>query len=440
MQYTVAVIKINVLYATIWCLFLDTIMRIYIFLILFIITFFITIPHAHAEQTTLWKYQCIDTMKTSRDNARRWKNDPKLDEYIEKELSAIVEMGANCVALGTPYNEEFLPYLRKWVKTARKKNLKIWYRGNFAEWEGWFDYPKGMSEEELIRRSDEFIRKNKDLFKDGDVYTAAPEAENGGPFNQVETYEHEAYRSFLVRIHEATQKTFTDINRKVEVNWLSMNGGLAKRMFDKPTLKALGSVAALDHYIKTSEEMGSYIKYFRDSFGAKVVLGEFGAPIPEINGKMTEDQQADFIESLMKELYKYHNDVVGVNYWVSYDSSTEILNEDYSPRKAAFVLKKYFKPAVVKGIVSDTHGARLEGVQISAGDGIGKTFTNKKGEYTLAVPADSMTIKYSLKDHKDSTTVVELRSGQEVVRSPKLQSTVKNPNLWERIIRFFKRT
>ena len=96
-------------------------------------------------------------MKTSRDNAHRWKDDPKLYEYIDKELSAIVEMGANCVALDTPYNDEFLPYLKQWVTAARKKKLMIWYRGNFSEWEGWFNYKRGMSADELIKRSNAFF-------------------------------------------------------------------------------------------------------------------------------------------------------------------------------------------------------------------------------------------------------------------------------------------
>lgn len=411
------------------------------FVLLSILYLLILVIPAYAgdERPTLWKYQCIDTMKTSRDNARRWINDKNLDLYIEKELSAIVEVGGNCVALDTPYNEEFLPYLRKWVKIARKKNLKIWYRGNFAEWEGWFNYPKGMSEDELIVRSNEFIRKNKDLFKDGDVFTAAPEAENGGPFNQVEAWEHEGYRAFLIRVHAETQKTFDEIGRKVETNWLSMNGGFARRMFDQPTIDSLGRVAALDHYIKTAPEMGEYIRYFRDTFKAKVVIGEFGAPVPDINGSMTEDQQAVFIESLMEELYKHKDDVHGINYWVTYDSSTEILNDDYSPKKAAFAIQKYFKPGIVKGVVKDTAGNRLANVRVMAGDGVSKTTTNRKGEYELALPEKKLTVTYRLKDHKEQSTIISVISGREVIRDPKMQSIKSSVSLWQRIKLFFGR-
>ena len=64
--------------------------HIFIFLIFLCMTI-ILIPQAKASDT-IWKYQCIDTMKTSRDNARRWKDDPKLSEYIYQELDAIVDM------------------------------------------------------------------------------------------------------------------------------------------------------------------------------------------------------------------------------------------------------------------------------------------------------------------------------------------------------------
>lgn len=404
---------------------------------LFIFLFILIFKPAFAEtRPTLWNYQCIDTMKTSRDNARRWARDPELPLYIEKELSAIVEIGGNCVALDTPYNDEFLPYLRLWVKTARKKNLKIWYRGNFSEWEGWFSYPKSMSEDELISRSNEFIRTNKDLFKDGDVYTAAPEAENGGPFNQVEIDEYEAYRAFLIRIHDEAKKTFADIGKKVVVNWLSMNGGLARRMFDKPTVDALDHVVTIDHYIKTAAEMGIYIKYFHETFKAKVVIGEFGAPVPDINGTMTEDSQADFIESLMKEMYTYKDSVEGVNYWVTYDSSTAILNDDYSPKKAAFVLKKYFKPGTVQGVVRDTQGNMLSNVKVLAGDGVGKTVTDRHGAYRLVLPESTMTMTYRLKGYGEQSTIISIKSGEKNIRDAHLTSTKRNISIWEKIRRY----
>src|SRR6266516_910341 len=67
------------------------------------------------KPATLWQYQCIDTMKLSRDGARSLIIKPDYHETIKKTVDAIAGMGANCIALGTPYDEEFVPYLAEWV-------------------------------------------------------------------------------------------------------------------------------------------------------------------------------------------------------------------------------------------------------------------------------------------------------------------------------------
>ncbi len=55
-----------------------------------------------------------------------------------------------------------------------------------------------MSNDSLLSKSKDFIQNNSDLFKDGDVFTAAPEAENGGQYNQVDPSEYDSYRKLLI--------------------------------------------------------------------------------------------------------------------------------------------------------------------------------------------------------------------------------------------------
>src|SRR3989344_2352176 len=69
---------------------------------------------------TFWKVQCIDTMKLSRDNARAWNKKSDLDQIIDRQMELIKEIGANCVAIGTPYDEEFVPFLTHWLTSARE--------------------------------------------------------------------------------------------------------------------------------------------------------------------------------------------------------------------------------------------------------------------------------------------------------------------------------
>jgi hypothetical protein len=94
---------------------------------------------AQAYQTDpLWEVRSVDTMKTSRDMARSQSKNPAFDAEIDKEMSQIKHLGANYVAIDTPYDDEFLPFLKKWVASARKYNLHVWFRGSFSGYEGWF--------------------------------------------------------------------------------------------------------------------------------------------------------------------------------------------------------------------------------------------------------------------------------------------------------------
>lgn len=352
-------------------------------------------PLIQAQTTgnkTFWEYQCIDTMKISRDKARTWKDRTDLDEHINWEMQSIVDMGGNCVAIDTPYDEEFLPIMKKWVNAARAHNLHIWFRGNFSSWEGWFEYPKGMSTEEHNQKTYTFITKNPDLFLDGDIFTPSPEAENGGPFNQVEKDEHPGFRAYLISQYENAQKAFDQIDKNVHLNWMSMNGGFAKRMFDQPTIDGMDKVVSLDHYIKTSPEMDEYINYFADTFGAKVVLGEFGAPIPDINGSMTESKQADFTDELLYELYKNKDKVIGLNYWTLYDGSTALFNPDKSPRKVVEVMRNYFKPTLVEGRVINDVDEVIEGALVETEDKISQASTDKNGNFKLLIPSKETSI------------------------------------------------
>ena len=127
-----------------------------------------------------WEIKSIDTMKYSRDAAGAKLNDPTFDQTIEIQIKNIADLGATHVALGTPYDEKFIPYLSRWVAAARRNNLKVWFRGNFSGWEGWFEYPK-ISRDQHLAMTENFILSHPDLFRDGDIFSPCPECENGGP-------------------------------------------------------------------------------------------------------------------------------------------------------------------------------------------------------------------------------------------------------------------
>ena len=282
----------------------------------------------------------IDTVKYSRDIAREKENDLSYDVVIKAQVEDIAKTGATHIALGVPYDEEFIPFLKRWTEQARKNNLKVWFRGNFSGWEQWFGYNK-IDRSSHIRLTEEFILKNPDLFENGDIFTPCPECENGGPGDPRQTRDIEGHRRFLIEEYNIAKQTFSKIGKKVLPGFYSMNGDVARLIMDKPTTESLGGVIVIDHYVKTPSQLIEDIKDYAENSGGKVVLGEFGVPIPDINGVMSEEEQAKWLQEAF-EGFKNIEDLIGVNYWVSVGGSTEIWSSNGQPKQAVDVIKKYY--------------------------------------------------------------------------------------------------
>ncbi len=351
------------------------------------------LPEVHAQP--FWKYQCVDTMKSSRDRAREWINRPSYRADIRRQMDIIASLGANCVSIGTPYDEEFIPYLTSWVDAARDAGLHVWFRGNFAGWEGWFDYKRISDESTQHVAVAQFVRSHPDLFRDGDIFTSAPEAENGGPFQPGNSSQYEQYRNFLIDSYSECRNLFKEIQRDITCNWFSMSGGHAKSIFTKPSVIALDNVVTIDHYTRDSRDMGEYVDYFVKQYKAQVVIGEFGAPIPDLNGSMTEEEQAVFVRHLFEELLQRKDSVAGVNYWTLYEGSTRLLNEDYSERLVAETTRDYFMPGTVVGRVTSVHEKSIAGAYVEVeGKKLGVT-TDANGYFSLQLPAGEYALTVS---------------------------------------------
>lgn len=330
-----------------------------------------------------WEVCSIDTMKNSRDKARAELNNPAYDETIKSDIQAIKETGANYVAIGTPYDDEFLPYLKRWVKHAREKDLSVWFRGNWANWEGWFEYPKNLTPENHIKKTAEFIEKNPDLFEDGDIFDACPECENAGFWPQ--PHKDEAYRTFVKDQEKSVENAFKRTGKNVISNYPSIIGGRAKEVLDMDTVTALDKTVAIDHYFKNPESITEYINEFKNKYGAATLVSETGAPIPDMHGNMSEDDQAQFIKNVLERIYVAGNSVSGLNYWVLSNGTTALINPDGSKRKAFDILTTYYSPGVVTGFVTNTLGEPLPFLPLITSDGV-ITHTDKNGEYIFKIP------------------------------------------------------
>ncbi|CAN5129398.1 hypothetical protein BH11PAT1_BH11PAT1_7530 [soil metagenome] len=329
----------------------------------------ISVVHSTKETTyirpVLWKFQSIDTMKYSRDVSREKLIDPQFDFIIDQQMRNIAKTGATHVAIATPYDEEFIPILTRWVSSARRYNLHIWFRGNFSGWEQWFGYSK-ITRAEHIKKTQAFILAHNNLFVDGDVFSACPECENGGPGDPRMNGDVNGHREFLIHEYQVSTESFKKIGKNVSANYNSMNGDVARLIMNQDTTKALGGIVVIDHYVATSEKMNNDIDAIARQSGGKIILGEFGAPIPDINGTMTENEQKAWMSDMLHTLSQNGN-VVGLNYWVSVGGSTELWNAKGKEKHAVSTLSSYFLPATTQLTIKNRIGQNIADAEIKIG-------------------------------------------------------------------------
>jgi hypothetical protein len=387
------------------------------------------------EKSSWWKFQSIDVMKYSRDLAREKINDPGFDAVIDQQVKNIASVGATHVAIGTPYDEEFVPFLKRWVKVARKYNLSVWFRGNWSGWEGWFGYDD-LNREGHLKKIPEFIAKHKDLFADGDVFTACPECENGGPGDPRQTGNVEGYRQFLLNEYTASKTAFSKLGKDVTVNFFSMNADVAKLIMNRETTQKLGGVVTIDHYVKSPEQLAEDVDYFAKETGGKVVLGEFGAPIPDIHGKMSDKEQSEWIEKSLALLATRRESLLGLNYWVSVGGSTQIWDGSGQASPAVAVIKKYFSPdKSLSLVIKNDFGQPVSDIPV---DWMGREYeTNQSGVVAIPyVPMDATPGSIVVNGVKAGFSRVAIAPELTSVAIP-VQITKENPGLWYKIQRFF---
>lgn len=295
-------------------------------------------------QPRVWSIKSIDTMKYSRDLAQEKLNDPPFDQTIDLHVQKIKETGATHVAIATPYDEKFYPYLARWVTAARKYNLNIWYRGNFSRWEGWFGEKRDLTRDEHIELTKQFIRNHPELFIDDDAFSPCPECENGGEGDpRHDTGRPPGFKNFLVQEYKASNEEFKKLGKNVTILF-PVNYDVANLIFDDETADSMGNLITIDHYVKDPRKFADDINDLARKADAQIMIGEFGAPIPDIHGEFSDQQQASWLRECLS-LIAHQEEVIGLSWWVSFGGSTAVFNEDGSPRPAVSVLKEYYSLA-----------------------------------------------------------------------------------------------
>lgn len=358
---------------------------IFVLLVLFLIPVLILlftdmqVKETEEMEKVYWKIQSIDTVKYSRDLAREKLNDQDFEATIDMQVEKIAETGATHIAIGTPYDEEFVAFMEKWVSSARKNNLKVWFRGNLSGWEGWFDYPQ-ISKEEHLQNIERFVVQHPTIFEEGDIFTPCTECENGALGDPRQTGKVDEYRNFLIDEYQVSKKAFMFIGKKVSAGYFSMNADIARLVMDKETTEKLGGIVVIDHYVKDPDKLAGDIDEISKNSGGDVVLGEFGAPIPDIHGNISEEQQSDWVRDVLSLVSK-ENSLVGINYWVSFEGTTAIWESDGSEKPTVAILRSYYSPQIIKGKLTNEIGKPIKNALIIADSK--QSRSNGNGEFDI---------------------------------------------------------
>lgn len=406
-----------------------------IIIVILLICFFHFAPtqSASAQQTNFWPVTAIDTMKYSRDAAGDQSVLLKIPQYVQE----IADLHPNYIAIDTPYDEEFYPVLRAWIDEARRNHLRVWFRGNFSGWEGWFGHAKFSDPHEHIQLTQQFISAHPELFQDGDIFSPVPEAENGVLGDPRQNGKVQEFNSFLQKSYDTCTTAFAAINKKVDCGYFSVNGDIAKQVLTPQTVANTGNRVVIDHYVDSTEKMASDLDYLHNKFPqAKIVLGEFGAPIPDINGNMNDEEQAKFVKSLLDVFVQKSSFVDGMNYWTFLGSSTELFTIDNTPKPVATLLSLYFKPPMVSGRVIDTVGHGLGEVTVKDQGKI-VTTTDRNGMYTFAsLPDTTITVSFTKSQYKSTTKSITVATTNITIPPVTLTST--KSSWYDNIKVFFK--
>lgn len=408
------------------------------FAISFVVTFSVILAlrfvpaHNLADSGTAhpswWEVQSIDTMKYSRDLSREKINDISFNAVINTQMEQIAKTGATHVGIATPYDEEFIPILTRWIHAARKHNLKVWFRGNFSGWEQWFEY-KAISRQEHIALLSSFISSHPELFSEGDIFTPCPECENGGPGDPRKTGDIEGHRLFLIQEYTAATDAFRRIGIGVRVGYFSMNYDVANVIMDKSTTESVGGIVTIDHYVASPEKLITDIRNIAKQSGGQVFLGEFGAPIPDIHGDMSETQQSEWLSSAFSLLSR-EPAVIGINYWVNMGGSTQLWSEDGTARKAVDAVSFAFTPAYVSGKLINQINKPIANKEVLSQ--YKKVYTDASGQFIMPYLPEEKSLH--IDDGTKTGMTVQINDLKEKNR---LIIEKQNLSLLERIIAYF---
>lgn len=297
-----------------------------------------------------WTIQSVDAMKDTKDAVCS----PRSLDWINKWLDKAIELGANYVAISTPYDDpscgSSVNYTNTWVQAIRSHGLHVWHRHMPLAFEGIYNTTKTKAS--FLDMISSYIISHPNFFASGDIFTPIPEPQNGGihgvtscPQGICEFDSAKDFNSWLRDAMTISCKAFQAIGKNgVKVGYFGFDGFVAwgdnnpdwHGILEDATVSQMGNIT-IDHYPEVvGETMDQGLTALQNKYPRiPIVIGEWGT----ITGGDTVSQ----VLSDMTAAKNHH--VIGFNYWQFGPSGAgeQLINDDFSNRISFTSVERFYK-------------------------------------------------------------------------------------------------
>ncbi len=309
-------------------------------------------PLTGTAGTYRWAIQSVSSMKESKDKVC---GQPS-QAYIDKWVGKAVELGANYIAVETPYDNpacaSAVEYTRVWVDAIRRQGLKVWHRHMPLAFEGIYSTPKNNASDYLGMIGD-YIRTNPGLFAEGDIFTPIPEPQNGGIQNitycaeNVCQFENAAdFNQWLRDAMDTAESSLGAIGLggKLKVGYYGFDGFVAwghnnpdwNGILEDATVQKMGNLT-IDHYPELiGDTMENGLRELQKKYpNTPIVIGEWGS----VGSTDPEAQVRDSMGAAAN-----NSRVIGFNYWhMGYGGNEALIESDFLNRIQFDEVQSFFK-------------------------------------------------------------------------------------------------
>ena len=302
-------------------------------------------------QPASWSIQSVSSMKETKDRVCGQRS----FEFIQKWVDKAVELGANYVAIETPYDSpscgNSVAYTNLWVNAIRKSGLKVWHRHMPIAFEGIYNNTKNPSIDYLTIISN-YIKNNPLFFQEGDIFTPIPEPQNGGIYSVnycsygICIFKNaKDFNAWLRNAMDISESAFAQIGLggKIKIGYYGFDGYIAwgdnnpdwDGILEDATVLKMGNIT-IDHYPEiVGDTMQNDLNELESRYpNIPIIIGEWGT----ITGNNTENQVIQSMGAAKRP------SVVGFNYWhLGVGGHEELIKEDFTTKPQFDEVQSYFK-------------------------------------------------------------------------------------------------